>query len=103
MQIWRMKPDGTEQQQLTHDKMNDWFPHVSPNGRRVVFLSFARDIAAEDHPFYKRVVLRMMDVDGGDPKVIGYVYSGQGTINVPSWSPDSRHLAFVSYTQETAD
>jgi dipeptidyl aminopeptidase/acylaminoacyl peptidase len=103
MQIWRMKPDGTEQQQLTHDEFNDWFPHVSPDGRRVAFLSFPKEIAAEDHPFYQRVLLRMMEAGGGDPQVVAYVYGGQGTINVPSWSPDSRHLAFVSYTQEIFD
>ncbi len=103
MQIWRMKPDGTEQEQLTHDEMNDWFPHVSPDGKRVVFLSFPEETAAEDHPFYKHVLLRMMDVEGGPPRVVAYLYGGQGTINVPSWAPDSRHLAFISYTQDIHD
>ncbi|MCR9295326.1 MAG: biopolymer transporter TolR [bacterium] len=96
MQIWRMKPDGSDQQQLTHDELNDWFPHVSPDGKRIVFLSFPADIAADDHPFYQHVYLRTMSIDGGDSRVVAYVYGGQGTINVPSWAPDSRHLAFVS-------
>ena len=39
-----------------------------------------------------------MPASGGPAKVIGYVYGGQGTINVPSWSPDSRMVAFVSNT-----
>jgi len=95
-----MKPNGSDQQQLTHDDMNDWFPHVSPDGKRIVFLSFPGNVAAEDHPFYKQVYLRMMPVDGGEPQVIAYVYGGQGTINVPSWAPDSRHLGFVSNTDE---
>jgi Tol biopolymer transport system component len=96
MQIWRMKPDGSDQQQVTNDDYNNWFPHVSPNGEWICFLSFNKDVAPGDHPFYKRVYIRLMPVGGGQPKVIAYVYGGQGTINVPSWSPDSKRLAFVS-------
>ena len=98
MQLWRMKPDGTAEEQLTHDELNDWFPHVSPDGKRVVFLSFSKDVPADKHPFYKHIYLRVMPMNGGEPQVIAYLYGGQGTINVPSWSPDSRHLAFVSNT-----
>ncbi len=56
------------------------------------------DVAPDNHPFYKEVTLRIMPVNGGTPKVIAYVYGGQGTINVPSWSPDSKRIAFVSNT-----
>ncbi len=96
MQIWRMKPDGTGQEQLTFDEWNNWFPHISPDGKWMVILSFPPSVNAGDHPFYKRVMLRLMPVNGGAPKVIAYLFGGQGTINTPSWSPDSRHLAFVS-------
>ena len=61
-------------------------------------ISFPKDIDPTDHPYYKRVYLRLMPIGGGTPKVIAYVYGGQGTINVPSWSPDSRKVAFVSNT-----
>jgi TolB protein len=98
MQIWRMKPDGSNQEQITNDDYNNWFPHVSPNGQWICFLSFSKDVAPGDHPFYKRVYLRLMPIGGGQPKVIAYVYGGQGTINVPSWSPDSKRMAFVSNT-----
>lgn len=98
MQIWRMRPDGSEQQQITSDEYNNWFPHISPDGNRVVFLSFSKEVAPDDHPFYKQVYLRLISAGGGEPKVIAYVYGGQGTINVPSWSPDSKQLAFVSNT-----
>ena len=96
MQIWRMKPDGSDQQQITDDEFNNWFPHISPDGKRIVFLSFAKDTKPDDHPFYKQVYLRMMNSDESEPKIVAYVYGGQGTINVPSWSPNSRNLAFVS-------
>ncbi len=96
MQLWRMKMDGSEQTQLTFDEYNNWFAHISPDNKWIAFVSFPNSIDATDHPFYKRILLRLMPVDGGAPKVIAYLYGGQGTINTPSWSPDSKQIAFVS-------
>jgi TolB protein len=96
MQLWRMRPDGTEPEQITRDEFNNWFPHISPDGKWIAFLSFSKDVSPTDHPYYKQVTLRLMPIAGGTPKVIAYVYGGQGTLNVPSWSPDSKRLAFVS-------
>ena len=96
MQLWRMKPDGTGKEQLTFDEYNDWFPHISPDGKWIAFISFKPDIALNSHPSFKQVMLRLMPVSGGAPKVIAHLYGGQGTINVNSWSPDSTHIAFVS-------
>jgi len=96
MQVWRMDPDGKNQTQLTFDSLNNWFPHVSPDNKWLVFITFPKEVPADSHPFYQRVYLRMMPVGGGEVKVIGYLYGGQGTINVPSWSPDSKKIAFVS-------
>ncbi|WP_246000499.1 TolB family protein [Pontibacter diazotrophicus] len=97
MQIWRMKADGSEQEAVTDGEFHDWFPHISPDGKSIVFLSFLKEeVEPGDHPFYKHVYLRMMSVSGGEPKVIAYVYGGQGSINTPSWSPDSKKVAFIS-------
>ena len=96
MQLWRMKTDGSNPEQLTFDEHNNWFAHVSPDNRWIAFLSFPNTVEPTDHPFYKRVMLRLMPVNGGAPRVIAYLFGGQGTINTPSWSPDSKHIAFVS-------
>ncbi len=95
MQIWRMKTDGSEQTQITFDEYNDWFPHPSPDGKWIVFLSYEKDV--EGHPANKDVMLRMMPSTGGEIQVLAKLFGGQGTINVPSWSPDSKQFAFVSY------
>lgn len=99
MQLWRMKPDGSDQEQLTNDEYNNWFAHISPDGKWIVCITFLKgETKPDDHPFYKHVYLRMMPVSGGPLKVIAYLYGGQGTINTPSWSPDSKKIAFVSNT-----
>jgi Tol biopolymer transport system component len=96
MRIWRMVPDGSAQEQMTFDEAYaDWFPHPSPDGRWVVFLSYDR--AVKGHPPNHDVVLRLMPLADGPPRVLARLFGGQGTINVPSWSPDSSRFAFVSY------
>jgi TolB protein len=95
MQIWRMKPDGSEQEQITSDEFNNWFPHPSPDGKWIVFLSYEKDVTG--HPPNKDVTLRLMSLTDRKITVLAKLFGGQGTINVPSWSPDSKKLAFVSY------
>ncbi len=100
MEIWKMREDGSGQVQITDDKYQNWFPHESPKGDKLVFLSYLPGVNAWDHPYYKQVMLRMIDLnDGipaGRPRVVAWLYGGQGTINVHSWSPDGTKLAFVS-------
>jgi TolB protein len=96
MQVWRMKPDGSQQEQLTFDDFNNWFPHVSPDGRSIVFVTYGPEVPAGDHPWYKQVYIRRLPIEGGTPKVVAYVYGGQGSMNVNSWAPDNRRIAFVS-------
>ena len=97
MQIWRMKPDGSDQEQVTTDDYNNWFAHISPDGKGMVFLSFLKEeVVPGMHPPYKHVYIRYMPIAGGTPKVLAYVYGGQGSINTPSWSPDSKRIAFIS-------
>lgn len=97
MQIWRMGPDGSNPEQLTFDSYSNWFPHPSPDGKWLVYISYTTD-EKQNHFFGKQVMLRLMNLETREVKDITPVFfGGQGTINVPSWSPDSRKVAFVSY------
>lgn len=101
MRLWRMRTDGQQQEQVTFDdRYADWFPHPSPDGRWLVWLSY--NASVKGHPPDKDVVLRIMPLAGGQARVLVELFGGQGTINVPSWSPDSHHVAFVSYRRRGA-
>jgi len=100
MQIWRMKVDGSDQEQVFSDDYNNWFPHISPDGKWMVFLTYGSSVTG--HPENKDVMLRMMSLSEQNMTekkitVLAKLFGGQGTINVPSWSPDSKKVAFVSY------
>ncbi|KAJ3027741.1 hypothetical protein HDV00_010918 [Rhizophlyctis rosea] len=100
MQIFTMQPDGSDQKQLTpkDDAFNNWFAHPSPDGKKIVIISYGQDVKARDHPYYKHVMLRVLDADGGNLRTVAYLYGGQGTINVPSWNKEGTKVAFVSHT-----
>jgi TolB protein len=95
MHLWRMTAEGSDETQITNDDFNNWFPHPSPDGRWLVFLSY--DPEVQGHPANKDVQLRLLSLVDGRIEVLAKLFGGQGTLNVPSWSPDSRKLAFVSY------
>jgi TolB protein len=95
MQIWHMQADGSRQEQITSDEFNNWFPHISPDGRWMVFLTYDKEVTG--HPENKNVMLRLMSLEDKKVTVLAKLFGGQGTINVPSWSPDSKQVAFVSY------
>jgi TolB protein len=95
MQIWRMKTDGSEQEPVTADEYQNWFAHPSPDGRSLVFVSYEKSVTG--HPEDKDVRLRLMNLETKTITVLGRFVGGQGTINVPSWSPDGKKIAFVTY------
>ena len=99
MQVWRMDKNGKNQTQMTFDEdMNSWFPHISPDGEKVVYIAYHDyEIDPGDHIANLNVQLRMIPAAGGEPEVLTELFGGQGTINVNSWSPDSKKFAYVSY------
>ncbi len=97
MQIWRMGADGSNPEQLTTDDNSNWFAHPSPDNNWIVYIAYTSD-EKQAHLFGKNVKLRLMNPKTKAIKDLTPVfYGGQGTINVPSWSPDSQKIAFVSY------
>ena len=95
MQIWRMDPKGSNQRPVTVDERNNWFAHPSPDGTKLVYVSFAKDV--QGHPEDKDVEIRLLTLATGKVTVLAQCYGGQGTLNVPSWSPDGKRIAFVTY------
>ncbi len=97
MQIWRIKPDGSEPEQMTFDAMSNWFAHIAPNNKYATIISYVED-QKQSHPFGHQVKFRLLDLKTKKIKdLTKEFYGGQGTINVPSWSPDGKKFAYVKY------
>jgi Tol biopolymer transport system component len=98
MQVWRMATDGSNPTHMVKEETNCWFPHVSPDGKWVVYIAYQKgDVAPGDHPANKNVEIRFVPAEGGESKTVLNLFGGQGTLNVNSWAPDNRRIAFVSY------
>jgi TolB protein len=101
MQIWRMKADGTDPGQVTNDSSSNWFAHPSPDGKWVAYIAYLQP-QGQNHPFGKDVQLRLLNLQNGTVKNLTPVFfGGQGSFNVPSWSPHSRKVAFIRYRMLT--
>ncbi len=101
MQIWRMHPDGSSPEQVTHDDQVNWTPHPSPDGKSVVFISYSPGTTG--HPANQPIALRILNLADGQTHVLTRLIGGSGTMNVNSWAPDSRRLGFVSYQMLPAE
>ena len=100
MQIWRMRPDGSKPEQVTFDNYSNWFAHISPNSKQATIISYLED-QGQKHPFGMQVKLRLVNLEDKTIKDLTEpFFGGQGTINVPSWSPDGKKFAFVKYELE---
>ena len=95
MQIWRMNADGSGQEPVTADESNNWFAHPSPDGQKIVFIAFDKGVVG--HPENKDVALKVMTLETKKVEILGQFFGGQGTVNVPCWSPDGKKIAFVTY------
>lgn len=93
--LWRIHPDGTGLEQMTDDALVNWFPHPGPDGLNVVYLAYPP--GTKGHPGGLDVALRLIPANGGPSQELVQLYGGQGTINVPSWAPDSQKFAFMRF------
>lgn len=95
MQLGRMRPDGSQPEQITFDEFKNWTPHPSPDGKWIVFISY--DPSVTTHAANKEIVLRLLSTSDNKIHTLVHLVGGDGSMNVPNWSPDSRSLAYVSY------
>jgi hypothetical protein len=97
-------PVSTEKD-IPADGFRNFSPEIAPDGQNIVFLSAAQDQAgnqsrnqSRNHggiPEDKDVLLRVLSTKDGKVRVLAKFVGGKGT--GPSWSPDSRRIAFISY------
>ena len=96
--LWRVRPDGSDLQRMTDGDTVDWFPHPSPDGRQVLYLAFPP--GTKGHPANLDVALCLIPAEGGVGREVLRLHGGQGTINVPCWAPDGRRFAFMRFAPE---
>lgn len=99
MEIWRMTSEGKLHKQVTKDEFSNWFPHPNPNGENFVYIAYEED-QGQNHPPMKKVSLKLFDFKNNSIRTLCKFTGGQGSINVPSWSPDGSRFAFVSYEEK---
>ena len=96
--LWRIRPDGTDLQRMTQDDSVNWFPHPSPDGQGVIYLAYAPD--TRFHPANLAVEIRWLPAEGGAAQTLVSLCGGQGTMNVPCWRADGQQFAFMRYSLE---
>jgi TolB protein len=100
-QLARVPAEGGRMERLEESETVDWFPHLSPDGELASYISFPPGTLG--HPPDLDVEVRLVrTADWRDVVRRFPLFGGQGTINVNSWSPDSRRFAFVAYPMQRA-
>lgn len=106
-QLAALRDGSTEPVQITGDERVNWFPHVSPDGIHLLYLSYEPGV--QGHPADHRVELRLLPgvlARGARiavvPETLVALDGGQGTVNVPPWAPDSSWFAYCDYPVATA-
>jgi Tol biopolymer transport system component len=103
--VWRLPasgagPDDKNAQMVVSDGLEDWFPHISPDGKKMVYIGYPAGTATHD-PRTVHIELKLAAIDHGkvaaNQRVLVNAIGGQGSMNVNSWSPDSTRFAYVTY------
>lgn len=94
MQIWR-KPAAGEGEAVTSAEYNSVSPHLSPDGKYLLFLTYARDL--KSLPARGEVSLRVLTLADKKLRLLGTFVGGAESLGTQPWSPDGRRIVFVSY------
>lgn len=99
MQLWQMKDDGNDPQQMTQDDGHCFNPHISPDGKSVAYLSCPKEsYRSKSYLEDDRISIRIMPIEGGDSKELISFRGGLDSFQMNSWSPDGTKIVFVRYT-----
>ena len=90
-----MRADGSDSEQLTSGDFNNWFPHPSPDGQLLLFISYDKNVKGQ--PQNADATLRLLNLADRSIRVLAKLIGGAESLDAPCWSPDSRQVAFVSY------
>ena len=103
--VWRFPaagagPDDTKAEMVVNDALEDWFPHISPDSQKLVYIGYPAGTPTHN-PRNVKVALKLVSISHGtvskDPKTLVEATGGQGTMNVNSWAPDSQRFAYVTF------
>ena len=92
-EIYVMDADGGNEQRLTENRNNDWYPSWSPDGKQIAFAADRKgDVVNWD--------IWVMAANGANQQNLteNRVYDSS-----PSWSPDGKRIAFFSFRDENTE
>ena len=103
--VWRLPAQsmGVADQaaeMVASDTLEDWFPHISPDGKHMVYIGYPAGTPTHNSRDLN-VTLKLVEITRGkaetSQKTLLTMHGGQGSMNVNSWASDSMHFAYVSY------
>ena len=103
--IWRFPANGAgpkdaKAERVVNDSLEDWFPHISPDGMKMVYIGYPAGTPTHN-PRDVAIEIKLVGIDHDKvaeaQKTIVRATGGQGSMNVNSWAPDSTRFAYVTY------
>jgi TolB protein len=103
--VWRFPasgagPNDAKAQMVVSDMLEDWFPHVSPDGTKLVYIGYPSGTPTHN-PRDVHIALKLVAINhdkvATTQKLLVEAMGGQGSMNVNSWAPDSMRFAYVTY------